>query len=327
MRRIHVAEFKLNMPLRKHLFLLREKRLTTTRAGSPMLITTLADRTGAIPGVFFDVPSHVPGSLQPGRGVEVSGHVGEFRGQLQVNITRIAPAQLLDLEEFLPAARRSIQEMTEELDALMASIRDSHLSRLLTSVFDDAQTFKAFAQAPAAKRNHHACVGGLIEHTLAVAQLVLASCDLYAQLDRDLVLTVALLHDLGKIHTYDPVTFGKTDRGAMWEHVYMSAWQVDRHIEALPGFPSELRLRVVHAILAHQGRLEYGSPVLPMTLEAIVLHNADRLDADAQGFIDQLARPQGEGSSFTERSLMHDTRLYRGREGSSGPGGGQGADL
>jgi len=327
MRRIPVAEFKLNMSLRKHLFLLRERRLTTTRTGSPMLLATLADRTGIIPGVYFDVPSHVPGSLSPGGGVEVSGRVGEFKGQLQVNITHIVPARLLDLEEFLPTARRPIQEMTEELDALVASIQNPHLSRLLTSIFDHAQTFRAFTQAPAAKRNHHACVGGLLEHTLAVAQLVLASCDLYTQLDRDLALVVALLHDLGKIHTYDPVTFAKTDRGTMWEHVYMSACQVERHIDGLPGFPSELRLRVVHAILAHHGRLEHGSPVLPMTLEAIVLHDADRLDADAQGFIDQLARPQGDGGSFTERSFMHDTKLYRGGEGSSGPVGDQGTDL
>jgi len=327
MPRIPVAQIALGMDLRKQPFLLREKRITTTRAGSLMLQVILADRGGTVPGVYFDVPSHVPDSLATAKGVAVTGRVGEFKGQLQVNIERIAPTRLDDLEDFLPTARRPLEEMTQELDALLGSIQDPHLSRLLASVFDDTQTFKAFCQAPAAKYYHHACVGGLLEHSLAVARLVLAACELHPQLNPDLALTLALLHDLGKIHTYDPVSFEMTEKGILWTHLYMSAAEVERHIDRLPGFPAELRLRVVHAILAHHGRLENGSPVLPMTLEAIVLHDADKLDADAQGAIDHLARPQGDGSSFTERSFMHETRLYRGTRESSGPAGGEQREL
>jgi len=311
MPRIPVAQLKLGMTIRKQPFLLRDKRVTTTRAGSPMLHVTLADRSGTIAGVYFDVPNQALDSLARAKGVEVTGRVGEFKGQLQVSIERIASVRLLDHTDLLPVAKRPLEEMTAELDALLASIQDPHLSRLLESIFGDAQTYQAFIQSPAAKRYHHACVGGLLEHTLAVARLVGVACELYAELDPDLALTLALLHDLGKIRAYDPITFEITDAGALWAHLYISAREVERHIDGLPGFPKELRLRVVHALLAHHGRLENGSPVLPMTLEAIVLHDADKLDADAQGALDHLARSLDNGG-FTERSFMHETRLYRG---------------
>jgi len=312
MARIPVAQLRLNAMLRKQAFLLRDKILSTTRVGNSMLRVTLADRTGTIAGVMFDVPAHVAESLVVGGGVEVTGKVGEFRDQLQVNLERIVPTPLPNLEDFLPSARRPIEEMEAELDALMADITQPDLARLLVAIFGDESTYRAFTRAPAAKVNHHACIGGLLEHTLSVARLVLTACDLYPELDHDLVLTATLLHDLGKIRAYDPVSFQLTDEGILWTHLYMGASVVEHAIDALPGFPAELRLRVVHAILSHHGRLEHGSPVLPSTLEAIVLHYADHLDGDARGAIDQIARTPAEGGAFTDRSLMHDTRLYRG---------------
>jgi len=316
MRRIPASELRLDMMLKKQTFLLRDKNVTTTRAGSLMLRVTLADRTGTIAGVYFDVPGYVADSLVPGKGVEVTGRVGEFKGQLQLGLERVVPIQfsLAELGEFLPTAQRPIQEMLDEFDALRASIEQPDLERLLAAIFDDAQVWGAFCQAPAAKSYHHACVGGLLEHTLSVARLVLAACDLYPGMDRDLAITVALLHDLGKISAYDPITFELTPEGSLWGHLYMAASHVERTILGLPNFDPEVRLRVVHAILAHHGRLEHGSPVRPMTLEAIVLHYADNLDADARGAIDQFVRTGGEGDVFTEHSLMHDTRLFRGTQ-------------
>lgn len=328
MARIPVAELKLNTILRKQAFLLRDKVVSTTRTGNPMLRVTLGDRTGAISGVMFDVPAHVADSLVVGGGVEVTGKVSEFRDQLQVNLERIVATPLPNLEEYLPSARRPIAEMEAELDALLADITQPDLARLLTAILGDPETYHAFTHAPAAKVNHHACIGGLLEHTLSVARLVLTACDLYPELDHDLVLTVALLHDLGKIRAYDPVSFQLTEEGILWTHLYMGASAVEHAIDALPGFPVELRLRVVHAILAHHGRLEHGSPVVPSTLEAIVLHYADHLDGDARGAIDQIARTPADGGAFTDRSLMHETRLYRGSldwpEGSESEEGGTG---
>ena len=312
MPRTPVSDLRLNVTIRKHLFLLREKNLSTTRMGKSMLHVVLADRSGSIPGVFFDVPTHMANSLEVGKGVEVAGRVGEYKGQLQVNVERIVPAELANLEDFLPMARSALPAMEREFDELLASVGEPQLSNLLKAIFDDERTYHAFARAPAAKFNHHACVGGLLEHTLAVVRIVLAACDLYPDLHRDLAVVVALLHDVGKIHAYDPISFDMTAAGSLWTHLYMSASIVERAIESLPEFDPDLRLRVVHGILAHHGKLENGSPVLPMTLEAIVVHHADDLDSGVRGAVDHLERTLENGGLFTEPSHMHQARLYRG---------------
>lgn len=322
MPRVPVDQFRLNILLKRQPFLLREKSVIITRTGSPMLRVTLADRTGSIPGVFFDVPGAIAERLVPGQGVEVSGRVGEFKDQLQINIDEIRPAVLANPEDYLPPPRRPLPEMIQEFAGLRASIHNADLARLLSAIFDDPSFYRAYTQAPAAKVNHHACVGGLLEHTLNVARLAQTASLIYPEMNRDLIVTVALLHDLGKVRAYDPLTFDLTEEGSLWSHLYMGASQVEHCIEGLPGFDPELRLRVVHAILAHHGRLENGSPVLPMTLEAIVLHYADNLDGDARGHLDQLERGGGEGELFSEYSPMHGTRLYRGQQpaGSSSRG-------
>jgi 3'-5' exoribonuclease len=310
--RTPVSSLTLNMAVRKQTFLLREKTVYTTRTGSPMLRVVLADNTGTIAGIFFDVPAIVADSLVLGGGVEVTGKVGEFKDQLQIGLERIVPVVLENLIEFLPSAKRPAKEMLAELDALMADVRNPHLARLLSALLDNMTLRQQFIQAPASKVNHHACLGGLLEHTLSVTRLVLTACDLYPSLDRDLAVTVALVHDIGKVRSYDPMTFAFTDEGALWSHLYIGAAMVEQSIMNCPGFPAELRLRVVHAILAHHGKLEHGSPVLPMTLEAIVLHYADNLDGDARGALDHLQRDDANEGNFTDRSLMHDTKLYRG---------------
>jgi 3'-5' exoribonuclease len=319
MPRVPVDQLRLNMLLKRQAFLLREKNVLITRTGSPMLRVSLADRTGSIPGVYFDVPGAIAERLVPGQGVEVSGRLGEFKDQLQINIDDIRPAALANFEDYLPPPRRPLPEMMREFADLRSSVHEPDLSRLLSAIFDDPTFYRAFTQAPAAKVNHHACVGGLLEHTLNVARLTQAASVIYPEMNRDLIVTVTLLHDLGKVRAYDPLTFDMTEEGSLWTHLYMGASQVEHTIAALPGFDPELRLRVVHAILAHHGRLENGSPVLPMTLEAIVLHYADNLDGDARGHLDQLERGGGEGDLFSEYSPMHGTRLYRGQQQLSGP--------
>ncbi len=311
MPRIPIAQLRLNTTIRQQPYLLREVALSTTRSGSYMLNVTLADRTGSIPGVLFDATAAMAENLVVGRGVEVAGRVSEYRGRLQLNLERIVPTELVDLDEFLPVARRPLDEMEQEIETLIASVEDPDLSRLLHQIMDEA-TLRLFCRAPAAKFNHHACIGGLVEHTLDVIHVVLTGCAAYPELHRDLAVTGGILHDLGKIDAYDPITFDLTEEGVLWGHLYRSASRVEQAIASLPGFDPELRLRLVHAILAHHGQLEHGSPVVPMTPEAILLHNADNLDGDLRGALDHLERTVDEASAFTERSFMHETRLYRG---------------
>jgi len=318
MPRTTVAQLKVGMTLSKNAFLLRERSSSTTRAGSPMLRVTLADCTGSVPGVLFDAPGHVVESLTAGQGVEVSGRVSEFKDQLQISIERLVPATLTHPEEFLPMARRPLQEMSAEFDQLRASVREPSLAALLNAVFGDAATYRDFVHAPAATAYHHACVGGLLEHTLSVTRLVIVACDLSPQVNRDLAVTAAFLHDLGKVRAYDPISFARTPEGYLWGHVYLGAIWAERAMDSVPGFGRELRRQVIHAILAHQGKLEYGSPKPPMTLEAIVVHHADNLDADERGALDYLERSEVDGQGFTERSPMHATRLYRGQDRPAG---------
>ena len=316
MARIPVESLRIGQDLHGQTFLLRSKQLATARNGSPYLRVNLADRTGIIPGIQFDVNPTVADSLAEGQGVIVWGRVDEYRGQLQVNIDRMGPAQLDALQEFLPLARRPMAEMLDEFEALLASIEHPDLSALLTAIFDDDVELRAaFEQAPAAKTYHHACVGGLLEHTLSVVRIIESAGSVYPELDRDLVVTAALLHDLGKIWSYDPLSFQMTPRGSLLSHVYMSAAYVEQRIREIDGFSPDVALRLLHALLAHHGRLEYGSPAVPQTLEAMVLHSADKLDGDARGALDAYARSDGTGA-FSEYSTMHETRLYQG-EGDS----------
>jgi 3'-5' exoribonuclease len=316
MPRTPVAQLGINMMLRRQPFLLREKSLSTTRSGTDLMRLVLADRSGSIPAVQFDASSYLYESLATGQGVEVSGRVEEFRGSLQIKIEQIFAAELGDLGEYLPVAFRPIEEMEQELAGLLASVRRPDLQRLLKATLGDAETYAAFVRAPAAKFYHHACLGGLLEHTLGVARLVQAASHLYPEMDRDLALTLALLHDLGKIRAYDALSFDLTEEGNLWGHLYITASLVERAIDGLDGFDPELGRLVVHGLLAHHGRREHGSPVVPMTIEAIVTHHADALDADARGAIDHLSRADLETEAFTGWSDMHETRLYRGAEGS-----------
>jgi len=316
MARIPVESLRIGQILHGQTFLLRSKQLATARNGSPYLRVNLADRTGIVPGIQFDANPTVADNLAEGQGVAVWGRVEEYRGQPQVNIDRIGPADLDALQELLPTARRPMSEMLDEFEALLASVEQPDLATLLTAIFDeDVELRAAFEQAPAAKTYHHACVGGLLEHTLSVVRIVESAGTIYPELDRDLAVTAALLHDLGKIWSYDPLSFQMTPRGSLLSHVYMSAAYVERRIQQIDGFPSDLAMRLLHALLAHHGRLEFGSPVVPQTLEAMVLHNADKLDGDARGALDAYARSDATGA-FSDYSTMHETRLYQG-EGDS----------
>ncbi len=317
MPRTPVAQLSINMTLRKQPFLLREKSISTTRSGSDLLRLVLADRSGSIPAIQFDASPYLYESLETGQGVEVTGRVEEFRGSLQIKVEQINPTELGDLGEYLPIAHRPIEEMEQELAGLLATVRQPDLQRLLRAVLGDPKTYAAFVQAPAAKFFHHACLGGLLEHTLGVARLVLAASALYPEMNRDLALTLALLHDLGKIDAYDPLSFELTEEGNLWGHLYITAALVERALDGLEGFDAGLRRLVIHGLLAHHGKREHGSPVVPMTLEAIVTHHADMLDASARGAIDHLARAEVETEAFTGWSDMHETRLYRGSEGAA----------
>jgi 3'-5' exoribonuclease len=204
--------------------------------------------------------------------------------------------------------------MLAELDGFIASVRDPWIQQLLQAMFvADAELRTAFAQAPAAKSMHHAFLGGLLEHTLSVLGMAERACTHYRELNRDLVLAGVLLHDVGKTAELSyRRTFGYTDAGNLLGHIALEAEWISRAVGKIPGFPEELRLQILHIVLSHHGRLEFGSPVLPKTPEALLVHYLDDLD----GKLDTMFRALGEaapGGAWSPYSRALDRMIYQRR--------------
>ena len=313
MPRLSVSELRAGTALEKAPFLLAELREAIDRNGDTYLKMTLRDRSGDIQARYWRVPADVTERLSPGEGIAVTGHVTEYRGSPQVNVSAAVPHELDDMAEFMPVARRPREEMVSELQRLINSIKEPNLRELLKEILGDPSFQERFFRATAAKIYHHACVGGLLEHTLDVARQVVFAAQRYPELDRDLVATAAVLHDIGKVESYVMTgDFDLTDEGKLLGHVYISASMVDQTIARLPGFPAQLRLRLLHAILASHGEPGKGSPITPRTPEAIALHYADESDAILRGWVDHVHRDAPNGVSWTSWSKMHDGELYVG---------------
>lgn len=313
---LFVRDLRDGTRLRGEVFVLLEKQLAQTREGSLYLKAALGDRTGRVEARYWDVPTQLYSSLEVGTGVQVDGAVTTYppeSGELQIHIDKITPRVLEDLQEFLPHAKRPLSDMVEELDQLVREVTDPYLSALLDVLLSDQSFREIFFKAPAAKMYHHACIGGLLEHSLAVANLCRYLCDRHPELNRDLLLTAAVLHDVGKAFAYESTAgFNFTDEGRLVGHVVQGALLVSEAVTRVEGFPSGLRVALLHAILAHHGAHERGSPVTPKTLAALALHHADWLDGDLRGFMDHVETEPVTESEWTRYSRMFRTELYRG---------------
>jgi 3'-5' exoribonuclease len=316
MTRVNVADLETGMSLKKAPFMLATVEEALDRNANAYLKLTLRDKSGDVQGRYWRVPKGVADRLAVGNGVSVSGHVEDYKGALQVIVQSISACELEDWSAYMPTARRPQSELVEELQRLISSVKNPWLKQLLKETLGDSTFQEAFFLAPAAKSYHHACVGGLLEHSLDVARQVVTVARRYPELDRDLGATVALLHDVGKVDSYErEASFEFTDAGNLLGHIYMGAARVDAAIGRIEGFPEELRLRIVHAILAHHGEKEKGSPVLPRTPEAIAVHYADNLDGSLRGWVDHVSRERTVDTAWSSYSKMHhDVRLFVGAD-------------
>jgi 3'-5' exoribonuclease len=289
----------------------------TTRTGSEYLELKLTDASGELKGFLWDLKA-VEGEyadIVSDVFVKVKGKVEEFQGRKQIRVdkVRFAPdSEVGDFSHFFPTSKRGVDEMLQELDSLIQSVEDPWVRRLLdTMLVQDVDRRAAFAKAPAAKSLHHVYLGGLLEHTLSVASMGQRACEHYRNLNRDLVLAGVLLHDLGKTAELSyQRSFGYTDAGNLLGHITLETQWVARAMDRLPGFPEELRLQILHIVLAHHGKLEFGSPVLPKTPEALLVHYLDDLDGKLEGMFRLIHEESGQGNwSAWSRSL--DRPVYR----------------
>lgn len=265
------------------LFLVKAARLSETRAGKPYLILELVDRSGEIGGPVWEQVELFQQNCPVGGFVHLSGQVQVYQGKLQLRIDAARPVEraAVDLADFVPVARRDRDAMATELQALVATVADPFLKKLLRRFFGKEPFWPRFQEAPAAKGIHHAYLGGLLEHSLSVAKAADLLAGHYSGVDRSLLLAGALLHDIGKLEelAMEVAVIDYTDQGRLKGHLVMGSEMVAVEARQIKDFPPALVTRLQHLILSHHGRQEFGSPVLPMTVEAFLLSWIDDMDA------------------------------------------------
>ena len=265
------------------IYLCKQRTSAVTRNGKPYENLVIQDRTGTMDAKIWDPNSQGIGEFSAMDFIEVTGEVTLFSGTLQLNIRRACTAQEGEYNpsDYVPVTDKSPKDMYRQLREMISSVHNEHLRRLLESFFVDDKDFaKGFCTHSAAKTVHHSFVGGLLEHTLSVAKMCDYMSSAYPLLKRDLLVTAAILHDIGKMKEISPFPVNDyTDEGQLIGHIVIGAQMVHDRISLLEGFPSVLENEVIHCILAHHGELEYGSPKKPALPEAVALNLADNADA------------------------------------------------
>jgi 3'-5' exoribonuclease len=298
-------------------FVATQKQVRTKKDGSPYLALILTDKTGQVEGRMWDNVTECIPLFDQSDVVKVRAFVCRFDGRLQLKVDRIkrAPQGEFDLGDFLPKTTKDVDALWVELSNCVASFTDPHLKALLTSFLQDEEIASALRQAPAAKGMHHAWIGGLLEHIVSLLGIANLAAGHYTEINRDLLLTGVILHDIGKLRELAWTSgFSYTMEGQLLGHITIGIGMVEKKLEALPDFPPRLRLLVEHLILSHHGQYEFGSPKLPMIPEAILLHYLDDMDAKMQTIRSEFERSATQGrptDQFTdwvramERALLN----------------------
>ena len=273
-------------------YLCKNKQIALTKNGKEYGNLVMQDKTGTIDAKIWDLGSPGVGEFETMDYVHVEADVTLFQSSFQLNVRRIRRAQEGEYVEadYLPVSKKDIKKMYEELLGYIRSVKNPYLQKLLSGYFVENAAFaKAFQFHSAAKTVHHGFVGGLLEHTLSVTKL----CDYYAgyypMINRDLLLTAAIFHDVGKTRELSRFPENDyTDDGQLLGHIIIGTEMVGRMIRAIPGFPERTAVELKHCILAHHGELEYGSPKKPALAEAVALNLADNTDAKMETMIEAL---------------------------------------
>ena len=297
----------------KSTFIVTRKELRKTRAGAPYMALELADKSGKVDARLWDGVSRYKDAFAERDFVAVSGRAEKYRDKLQVvvNSLRRCGEEEVDASDYLRVVETDRAELEGELRMALEEVRNLHLRALLLAFFNDPSFMARFTAAPAAKNYHHPYLGGLLEHTTTTVRICCMICDLYPDIDRDLLVTAAALHDIGKVHELDynrAIDF--TDAGRFLGHLLLSDEMIRERIAGLAGFPDDLALRLRHAVLSHHGELEWGSPKRPKTLEAVVLHHVDNLDAKVNSFREIAGRSSDRDSPWTDMRNLFKRPLY-----------------
>ena len=295
--------------------------------GGQYLALVLADKTGTMEARMWEEFADAITNCSEGCYVKVQGLISKYQWKFQITLQKMRHAAMseVDAADYLPATKFNVEEMWAELRGYVSAFASDDLRRLVFAFLDDAEIGPAFRDAPAAKRLHHAWLGGLLEHVLTLVRVCRATVPFYPEVDADLLVTGAILHDIGKVKELSwKSSFGYTPEGQLIGHISIAQGMLREKVSALPGFPDRVRVLVEHMILSHHGRYEFGSPKLPMTPEAVLLSALDDLEAKMQAMRNEFAasvaggKAPGEMTEWVrgmERQLLNSREYLKGSEG------------
>ncbi|MFO7639269.1 MAG: HD domain-containing protein [bacterium] len=305
-----IQELKPGLPV-DDIFYLTRRDIKERRDGQPFLTFTFQDRSGTIAGIMWDGVQDALKCLESSGFYHVQGKFGDYQGKPQLTVTAIYPAALEEVrrDDFVTASRYDRDEMLARVREYAAAVKNPHLRQLLDAFFTDAGFVERFANAPGGAAVHHACIGGLLEHTLFMCRMAETAGTIHEEINADLLMTGVILHDIGKVreYTYD-FALDHTWDGRLLGHIVMGYEMVREKIAGISGFPEELARMLLHIILAHHGHMEFGSPKTPKFAEAFIVYFLDNMDARVAMFRD--ATNRNKGVKWTDYHHYLETNVY-----------------
>jgi 3'-5' exoribonuclease len=299
------------------IYLVVEATYRAAKNGSKYVQASFCDKTGSIPVRQWDATDGDFACYKASGYIKIRGRVETYKNAMQMIVFSVQECDGASINpaDFLPVSTRPLDEMDRELEAVLQTFTDPDYKRLLNAIFSNPDIRARFVKGPAAAAVHHAWVGGLIEHVLSACKTAQAIAEQRPYLNRDLLMAGVILHDIGKIEELDAGPgFSYTDTGKLCGHIVLGSLLVERHMVQLGDFPRKKRDLILHMILSHHGELEYGSPVTPVTAEAVALHHLECLDAKVQGIqtLIEKDRAMGNESAWTDFARVVDGRIYKG---------------
>lgn len=298
------------------IFVLSEKILSQKKDGNHFLNLTLSDKTGTIKGVIWDNAHQIAAEITSGDFVYIQGNVNEYRGALQLVIKKVEnrPVDTVDSSDFLPATAHDRESMFERLLKITDSIKTVYLKKLLEAFWEDREFVRKFKTAPAAKKMHHAYIGGLLEHTLSMTSLADKIAGHYSGIDRDLLIAGTILHDIGKVTEFEYQSkIDYSDEGRLLNHIIIGIEMVDEKLSGIEDFPKDQIPLLKHMIVSHHGTREFGSPEPPKTIEAVLLNYIDEIDSKVNGIRNFIAS-EAPNETWTSYHRLLERHFYRGKK-------------
>ena len=287
----------------KSYFAITQKQLRKTKNGKPYIAVECIDKTGHVRGNIWDNAKTCNNKFTKGDIVNLTAEVELYSGNIQLNIKKIRKAkeEEYEMKDFLPTVEADVNELTKQFLKFIETIENQYLKELLDNIFGNTEFLQRFVKAPAAKTWHHSYLGGLLKHSLTVTRISDFIANLYPEVNRDLLVCCAMLHDIGKMEEYTMKPFiDFTNKGSLVGHIVLGNKLVVDHCENINNFPENLKIKIQHLLLSHHGEREKGAVMLPKIREAILLHFADNMDAQVVGVDALIKKAQEEKSVWTD---------------------------